>query len=70
MNENVKSCFRCGSEKIVKRGKQFNALKSKWKQRWQCQNCKHKFTEKKEHLLDYEAEPFEYKPLGTTPTNW
>jgi len=70
MNENVKSCFRCGSEKIVKRGKQFNTLKSKWKQRWQCINCKYKFTEKKEHLLDYEAEPFEYKPLGTTPTNW
>jgi transposase len=70
MSENVKNCFCCGSEKVVKRGKQFNALKSKWKQRWQCLNCNHKFTEKKEHLLDYEAEPFEYKPLGTTPTNW
>jgi len=66
----VMCCFRCGSEKIVRRGKQFNPKKTTWKQRWQCKNCGSKFNEKKEHLVDYEPEPFEYKPKGTTPIDW
>ncbi|MGI6589492.1 MAG: transposase [Candidatus Iainarchaeum sp.] len=70
MKTEVTKCFRCGSEKIVRRGKQFNTKKTLWKQRWQCKNCRHKFVEKKEHLVDYEPEPFEYKPKGTTPIDW
>ena len=66
----VTKCFHCGSEKIVKRGKQFNSKKTTWKQRWQCLKCNHKFNEKKQHLVDYEPEPFEYKPKGVTPINW
>ncbi len=70
MKTKINKCFRCGSEKIVRRGKQFNTKKTTWKQRWQCLNCKHKFNERKENLIDYEAEPFEYKPKGITPIDW
>ena len=70
MNKNLTKCFRYGSERIVKRGKQFNPKKITWKQRWQCLNCKHKFNEKKQHLVDYEPEPFEYIPKGTIPIHW
>jgi transposase/predicted RNA-binding Zn-ribbon protein involved in translation (DUF1610 family) len=64
-------CFRCGSEKIVKRGKQFNTKKTTWKQRWYCNNCGFKFVDKKQVLCDsYEPPKFEYQPKPIVPTDW
>src|SRR3989344_6689829 len=70
MNE-PKICFRCGSEKIVKRGKVLNAMKTTWKQRYFCKKCGFKFIEKKPHLCDdYEPPKFEYTSKKITPIDW
>jgi late competence protein required for DNA uptake (superfamily II DNA/RNA helicase) len=64
------SCFRCGSENVKKSGKQFNAMKTTWKQKWFCRNCNFHFTEKKQHLVDYWQDPFTYVPKGSAPIDW
>ncbi|VVC00602.1 Transposase DDE domain protein [uncultured archaeon] len=67
----TKFCSRCGSEKIVKRGKALNAMKTTWKQRFYCKKCGFKFIDKKPNLCDdYEAPKFEYKSKEIEPIDW
>ena len=67
----VKHCFRCGSEKIVRRGKMLNAKKTTWKQRFFCKNCGFKFVERTQHLCDNYAPPeFVYQSKETVPVDW
>ena len=67
----AKICRRCGSERIVRRGKGLNALKAGWKQRYYCKKCDFKFIDKKAHLCDdYEPSKFEYKSKEITRIDW
>ena len=71
MKNEVKICRRCGSENLKKMGKQLNVMKTTWKQKWFCKDCKLRFTEKKQHLMnDYYEAPFTYLPKGSEPINW
>jgi len=64
-------CIRCGSEKIVKRGKVLNAKKTIWKQRYFCKKCGFKFVERKTHLCeDYEPPKFEYRSKEPVTVDW
>jgi len=69
---NVEStcCWRCNSEKLIRRGKQFNAKKTVWKQVWVCKNCGLKFADKTLHLVDYEEEKFIYQDKEVRTTDW
>ncbi len=65
------ACTKCGSEKIVKRGKIFNARQTLFKQRWFCKNCGTKFVVREPHICTENSAPkFEYKSKPETPTNW
>jgi len=64
-------CFRCGSEKIVKRGKVFNTKKTLWRQQYACKNCNYKFLSKKQHIADtYEPSKFVYQEQPLPVIDW
>jgi transposase len=69
MND-LSTCKRCGSEKLIKCGQQKNAQKTKWKQTYKCKNCGLKFYGLKEHFIDYEEEKFEYVSKEIIKRNW
>ena len=64
-------CFRCNSEKIIKRGKVFNTKKTLWRQQYACKNCNYKFLSKKQHMADtYEPPKFVYKDKALPVVDW
>lgn len=71
MDEENLKCFRCGSQKIIKRGKVFNAKKTTWKQQYACKNCNFKFLTKQEHLAEnYEPPKFVYQEQPLPVIDW
>ncbi len=63
-------CWKCGSKKVIKKGKSVSKWKSFWKQRFQCLACNHKFISKKKHLIDYEEKEFVYKTKPIPKIDW
>lgn len=59
-------CRRCGSGKIVKRGKVFNAKKTLWRQQYFCKRCSHKYLGNQQHIAETYSPPvfvYQDKPL-------
>ncbi|MCX6803347.1 MAG: hypothetical protein NTY48_02120, partial [Candidatus Diapherotrites archaeon] len=69
--QDLSYCRRCGSEKLVKQGKVFNAMKITWRQQYLCKHCAHKFLGIELHMADSYAPPaFKYQDQPLPKIDW